>query len=368
MEHITDHSGDRIIIKDDKDIFIRLDTLLDWQDYDGVDLNSECKAGILNFFYRLSFISLEDLQSANNIYLVEEKEVYNFDSLYSRRFKYINEIIQFFKVIGLYDKVTFLNNNFNANYQKVKHKPIVTFLFNSSVPKLLYEDLKVIRGKKFKYRFLFLNRKTKRHRTELYQYLKEKNVLDNCFHSIDCFTNIDNVAGEEGWSFTSFSKDIYESAFINVITETSFFTTDFSGNTCFITEKTDKALTHLMPFIIVGNPYSLHNLHRLGFKTFHEIWDESYDTTLDDNERFDKLKNLILEINSWSDEKIAQIMPQIMEITEHNSNRHKELLELKNKHKVYMFELAGNGYYDFTFLDNILQEPDNTNYLNLSGY
>ena len=46
----------------------------------------------------------------------------------------------------------------------------------------------------------------------------------------------------------------------------------------FITEKTYRNIKYKKPFIIMGQHISLASLHKLGYKTFHPLIDESYDS------------------------------------------------------------------------------------------
>ena len=53
-----------------------------------------------------------------------------------------------------------------------------------------------------------------------------------------------------------------------------------------------------MPFILLHQPFALRRLRDIGYKTFHTIWDESYDTIVDSEKRMDVIVNLVLELNS----------------------------------------------------------------------
>jgi len=52
-------------------------------------------------------------------------------------------------------------------------------------------------------------------------------------------------------------------------------------NPLFITEKTWKAILNCHPFMIIGNHGILNHLKKLGYETFEDIFDESYDEQLD---------------------------------------------------------------------------------------
>jgi hypothetical protein len=62
--------------------------------------------------------------------------------------------------------------------------------------------------------------------------------------------------------------------------------TFLSGNSFYPTEKTWRPFICRTPFLTLGPQGFLANLHKLGFRTFSQWWDESYDQDADlDNGR-----------------------------------------------------------------------------------
>ena len=59
----------------------------------------------------------------------------------------------------------------------------------------------------------------------------------------------------------------------------------------------------------------------MGFKTFGEFWDESYDTEINDSIRFTKIVNIVEEISNWSEQKKIEFSYKIKELLEYNLNR-----------------------------------------------
>ena len=47
-----------------------------------------------------------------------------------------------------------------------------------------------------------------------------------------------------------------------------------------------KPIRHAQPFVVFGTPYTLATLRRLGYRTFDQHIDNSYDTVEDNTERF----------------------------------------------------------------------------------
>jgi hypothetical protein len=69
------------------------------------------------------------------------------------------------------------------------------------------------------------------------------------------------------------SAAAYSQSYFSIVTESDIS----DGQVVRITEKSIKPLAMMHPLIIVGNPHSLQMLREFGFKTFSDIFDESYD-------------------------------------------------------------------------------------------
>lgn len=86
----------------------------------------------------------------------------------------------------------------------------------------------------------------------------------------------------------------------------------------FFTEKTFKALAYGHPFLLHGAPGSLAKLHSLGFKTFGDIFDESYDSITNTDERMEFIMHEILRICDKPREELNIMQNKIQLISEHN--------------------------------------------------
>jgi len=76
----------------------------------------------------------------------------------------------------------------------------------------------------------------------------------------------------------------YAQSWFTVVTETEMFPRPSR-----ITEKTMRALVNFHPFLVLGNPHALKAVRALGFQTFEEVFDESYDEVLEPRERFEQV-------------------------------------------------------------------------------
>jgi hypothetical protein len=102
---------------------------------------------------------------------------------------------------------------------------------------------------------------------------------------------------------------------IYVPTETVYF-----GRRTHLTEKTFKAIALGMPFVLVAAAGSLEYLRSYGFRTFSDIWDESYDQETDDILRLEKVAALLKDIEDLSCSQKQQIYRLCLPVIEHNWN------------------------------------------------
>jgi hypothetical protein len=92
-----------------------------------------------------------------------------------------------------------------------------------------------------------------------------------------------------------------------------------TGRRHHLTEKTFKPIAMGMPFVIVGTQGSLKYLRSYGFKTFGDLWDESYDDEPDDSKRIEKIAQ-VLKLLDGLEEHRQDIFDSAQEIIEHNWN------------------------------------------------
>lgn len=122
--------------------------------------------------------------------------------------------------------------------------------------------------------------------------------------------------GFEGPMGSLFESDLNHQAtldtWISVISEASF-----AENTCFISEKTFKPIANRHPFILYGNKHSLRFLRDLGYKTFYEFIDESYDD-LESWDRLNAIIKILKDIKVMPDEKKIDWFSSMKEILDHN--------------------------------------------------
>jgi hypothetical protein len=152
-------------------------------------------------------------------------------------------------------------------------------------------------------------------------FVRDKKLKDKC---VDGFRkmkkikkktiDVESIKGV--WGFAFEYKESYINSYFSIVTETLFYQ---PGN--YISEKTWKPIQHLHPFVIVGRPGTLKYLKQIGFETFSDFWDESYDHIQDDRHRMEVVYELITKLLNLSNEEWDNMYSRLIPILEHNRNK-----------------------------------------------
>lgn len=153
------------------------------------------------------------------------------------------------------------------------------------------------------------------------RFVKDKNLKQKC---VDGFRQMKKIKKRtidvddinNVWGFAFEHKENYIDSYFSIVTETLFYQ---PGN--YISEKTWKPIQHLHPFVIVGRPGTLKYLKQLGFQTFSDFWDESYDDIQDDATRMEVVYDLIKKLINLSNEEWDNMYDKLIPILEHNREK-----------------------------------------------
>ena len=128
---------------------------------------------------------------------------------------------------------------------------------------------------------------------------------------------------------------IYLHTWFSVVTETLG-----TGNSFFLSEKTAKVLYAERVFVMFSNAFFLKKLHDLGFETFGDIVDESYDNNVLDFDRFKQASDQLIYLSQQDPVKIYQkVLPRL----KHNHQRLFELqTQTKNQQKLLLQNASAN--------------------------
>lgn len=210
---------------------------------------------------------------------------------------------------------------------------------------------------KIKKTFLCLNRVHRWHRVNLYVLFNTYNLIDDSYFTMDTQSHMhtndaaytenlwqSSVDGEIKQTYNLsdeyiddiysklplkideydepdvmaklYSKTVdpyYHNSLLSVVTETNF-----ENNEIFLTEKIFKPILHRHPFIVVGAYKTLDHLKELGYKTYSDFIDESYDDIKDPRARLVKIAEVCKDIQSWNETKRKTFFYKSMAISNHN--------------------------------------------------
>ena len=96
--------------------------------------------------------------------------------------------------------------------------------------------------------------------------------------------------------------------------------TVYTGRRLQLTEKSFKPIALGMPFVLTATAGSLAYLRSYGFKTFGDVWDESYDLETDDFVRAEKVAAVLKQLDDLSAQQKQELFQACWPVIEHNWN------------------------------------------------
>lgn len=142
-------------------------------------------------------------------------------------------------------------------------------------------------NKTYKNSYLMLMNLVRSHRDAI---IKNINLTDALYSYIEKDIFIKDDTEHTGDWQRFFNTGWYNDTSFSLVVETK------TTYPTFISEKTFKPLAYYHPFVVWGSPYTLSYLHELGFETFSHLFNEDYDSILDNSQRLATICNLVEEI------------------------------------------------------------------------
>lgn len=122
-------------------------------------------------------------------------------------------------------------------------------------------------------------------------------------------------------------EEFYQNSYFSIVSETNFYTGTNNEPGIFLSEKTFKPIAYYHPFIIVSVPGALKKIREIGYKTFHPYIDESYDSEVNDFERYKKILKEVKRLSTMTPTEVSEFIKNTSQITKHN------FFLLKNKER-----------------------------------
>ena len=260
--------------------------------------------------------------------------------------------------------------NANVMYNTVYFKRILrSNILNNNEP------AKINTAKRTKHA-MCLNHFSKLHRTRIVNLIN--NTCDKTKFYFSYISNNIKLEHDENLHLSNIDKwqdtppeSIINDCYVNIVTETFFFKDRLfspfeDGSTItttpFITEKTFKCAYYYQPMLIAGMQGSLKVFKELGFESFPEFFDESYDDIENDESRLNKINKEIFKLQSMPIETLHEIYhsPGMIKKLKHNKSvfnrfvREDPSMQYTKLHKLYekpWIDIGLNPLLDEIYLD-----------------
>jgi len=129
----------------------------------------------------------------------------------------------------------------------------------------------------------------------------------------DLVTNRAKVTQDHNW--------LYEETYFSLISETCYYNSHWGYESAqFLSEKVWKSILFKHPFIVISTPGILRCLKHIGYKTFEDIIDESYDKIVDDGDRLLAIVKETERLCNLSDADLKKFLTRAREICDYNFN------------------------------------------------
>lgn len=152
-------------------------------------------------------------------------------------------------------------------------------------------------------------------------YQEQLQWLRDFHNSSDIPVYNDNGSGNERHRVFADYKNIWSKFYIDVVSSTDHY------NKHYFSEKLSRPLLTRKPFLALAAPGTLELIRSLGFRTFGDWWDESYDREPCLNKRLDMVINEINRIDSLSDSEMRSLITDMQSTLIYNQAHYQEFFD-----------------------------------------
>ena len=270
------------------------------------------------------------------------------------------QIIFMSSVPTMYQHVKFLSEQLNQEEINVEWYSMFEYQLCDVITNQLKTPLETLQIKRYEKKFINFNRRWRLHRPLMLILLNDKKLLNDGYISfgksdfvndtwesrwnelLRYYTNnklildiLDNNKEVKNFPLmyldtddlvtnraeqTDSTNSYYLNSYFSLVNETTFHTKAGYDSVPFFSEKIFKCIAMKHPFIIVTVPNSLKYLKELGYKTFDNIIDESYDQEIDDALRAIKIANEVERLCNLDEQKLENFLIESRKICDYNYN------------------------------------------------
>jgi hypothetical protein len=151
----------------------------------------------------------------------------------------------------------------------------------------------------------------------------DNNYLTACQSRVDEFIaagpfRVDDLDTEAHNSYDQNMTGLYAESYFNIVLETMIDVDSSNGQ--FVTEKTFKPIFNNQFFVAVSSVDHQRHLRELGYKTFGRYIDESYDSIVNNQQRFEAVLDVTKSLIHLDLDKLHQLYVDLAPEIQHNSH------------------------------------------------
>lgn len=198
---------------------------------------------------------------------------------------------------------------------------IDTFIFQNL--DLFFEDEKIVHREHFENKgvrphyYVCYNADPKEHRVRFVEDLQKNNLdklgLISLLRDKNPLVLDREKVDHTDMSTQRYPIDHYRDTYFSIVTESYFWSHhgEHYKHITGINEKTYKAML-LNPFIVLGGRGTLKHLKKLGFQTFPELFDESYDDIFDHKLRYEKVFKSVRDVCNMDKKRLNDLYHSVL--------------------------------------------------------
>lgn len=209
-------------------------------------------------------------------------------------------------------------------------KFIPTILLNTATMYRRHQTVyKILPKQKLNKKFICMMGRQNEGRESLYYFYKKEKMFESNHisylgrgMSLEDSGEMKNIRVGNSTPSTDSITEFIDDSYFMVVPETEcWFPSSNKHHSVFFTEKIAKALYYGHPFIVLAGCGFLKGLKDLGFETFPEFFDESYDDIYNHHIKTEKIKNEIRKLNNKKHKELSEMYNSVIDKLVHNQHR-----------------------------------------------
>ena len=214
----------------------------------------------------------------------------------------------------------------------------------------------ILNGKENKYKLLTFMGKPYKHRARLAKFIYSQNLKK--YNIVSCLTPFDDIKVSDWkeelqlsdeflntlpWEYDATTEDVHNNikcsltttpekqahadSYISFVSETFFEYTSLDDNPFELdmTAKSTKPIVTMQPFILHAQIGALAYIKSLGFETFSNYWDESYDGLTNHYKRYKELITLYKTLSLTPHKELTLMVKDMYPILQHNLDLYNDI-------------------------------------------